>query len=211
MWNDYNKTTRLMVPDENMVRFFQKKYPNIKKRKKIKVLDAGFASGRHLVYLSKQGFQVSGFDYSEESLRFAKKWLQMEDLSLDIRKASIFNLPYEDSIFDVFVEIGMIEHFRLIDRKKAIAEAHRVLKPGGYLFLNVKKRGDYLEGSGPKIEKNTYLINESFIKGMEYHFFDEKELRGLLAKFRKVDLDYIIMSRNNKKIELHNWVAVARK
>lgn len=199
------------MPDENLVRFVQKTFPDFKKRKKIKILDAGFASGRHLVYLAKQGFDVRGFDYSNESLKFAKNWLKKEKLSVEVKRADILKLPYKDNLFDVFIEIGMIEHFFSGDREKAISEAFRILKPGGRLFFIVKKTGDYLEGAGKKLEKGTYLINESFIKNTPYHFFDKKELKALLKNFRDLDLNYIILTRNNTSVEIHDWIAIAKK
>jgi ubiquinone/menaquinone biosynthesis C-methylase UbiE len=210
-WEKYNKTTRLIMPNENLVRFIQKTFPDFKKRKKIKILDAGFASGRHLVYLAKQGFDVCGFDNSKESLKFAKKWLKKEGLVVKVAKADMLKLPYKNNSFDVFIEIGTIEHLFLKDREKAIREAFRVLKPGGQLFLNVKKTGDYLEDSGKKLEEDTYLINESFIKNTPYHFFNKKELKGLFKNFRDLDLNYSILTRDNMSIEIHDWIVVAKK
>lgn len=213
MWDEYNKTTRIMVPDEHLVRFIQKTFPDVEKRKSIKILDAGFASGRHLVYLTEQGFDVSGFDYSEESIKFATRWLKHEGLlsRVDIKKADMLNLPYKNNSFDIFIEIGMIEHFFWEDREKAIAEVYRVLKPGGIFFFNVKKIGDYLIGGGPETEKNTYLINEPFIQNTPFHFFAESELKELLKMFRDTELNYVIISRNNMSIETHNWIAIAKK
>ena len=123
----------------------------------------------------------------------------------------MLNLPYRDNSFDVVIEIGTIEHFLLNNRKKAISEIYRVLKNNGYFFFIAKKRGDYLEKSGPKVEENTYTINESFIKNTPYHFFNEKEIRQFLNKFREIDLNYEILSRKNMTMEIHNWIIVAQK
>lgn len=219
MWENFNKnkTSRLIVPDEHFVRFIQKAFPDISKRKKIKILDAGFASGRHLIYLATQGFDVYGFDYSKESLKFAREWLGKEGLTAEIREADIFDLPYQSNSFDVVVEIGMIEHFLLEQREKAIGEIHRVLKPGGQLFLNVKKKGDHLDGSGRELEKNTFLFNEPSIKDIPirfegaYHFFSKADVRNLLKNFRSVELNYVLFTRNDMSIKIQNWIIVAQK
>ena len=81
----------------------------------------------------------------------------------------------------------------------------------GLFFFNVNKIGNYLEGSGPEIEENTYLINESFIKDTPYHFFSEDELRELLKDFRDIDLNYFIFTRNNMSKKLQNWIVIAKK
>ena len=44
-------------------------------------------------------------------------------------------LPYPDASVDAYVSISTLEHLTELDRSSAISEAHRVLKPGGWLVL----------------------------------------------------------------------------
>jgi SAM-dependent methyltransferase len=47
----------------------------------------------------------------------------------------VHNLPYEDNSLDAVLAIALLEHVE--DPLKAMNEMHRVLKPGGYLYLYV--------------------------------------------------------------------------
>jgi len=208
----YKKGLRARYPNEDVIRFIQKNFPEKEKRRKLKILDFGSGTGRHIIYLAKEGFNVAGFDNSPESIKFTSEWLKHEGISLDIRDANMLNLPYGNESFDVFIDIGMIEHFNQKDRQKAIEEVRRILKPGGYLFLNVKKQGDYLEKkSAPGTEENTYIINESFMQNIPCHFFSKEEMLNWLKAFQEINLNYVIISRDNMAIELHNWIAIAKK
>jgi SAM-dependent methyltransferase len=56
-----------------IVKFFKKN--NVKR-----VLDLGCGSGRHLIHLSKHGFDVFGIDISKHGLKIAREWLNKEGL-----------------------------------------------------------------------------------------------------------------------------------
>ena len=49
----------------------------------------------------------------------------------DLRTADAERLPFEDSAFDIVYSYGVFHHTP--DTEAALAEAHRVLKPGGEL------------------------------------------------------------------------------
>lgn len=53
--------------------------------------------------------------------------------SVDSRQADACALPFEDASFDAVIAMHMLYH--LPDPSRAIAEIHRVLKPGGFLAV----------------------------------------------------------------------------
>ena len=56
-------------PDiERIIKFFKEKGVR-------RVLDLGCGTGRHLIYLSKKGFEVFGLDASPKALEISEKWL----------------------------------------------------------------------------------------------------------------------------------------
>lgn len=85
-----------------------------------KILDVGCGSGLYVDYLSKQGFNVTGLDFAEEFISFAKK-----------ERAGAFvlggaqNLPFADKEFDTVLLFDVLEH---VDDKKILMEAKRVAK-----------------------------------------------------------------------------------
>ena len=92
------------------------------------ILDAGCGTGASILYLSELG-KVYGIDLMPSAVNFCKK-RGIEN----VRIANVLKLPYKDNYFDLVCLMDVIEHIK--DDKIAIKEIHRVLKPGGYLFIH---------------------------------------------------------------------------
>ena len=72
-----------------IIKIFKKK--NVKK-----VLDLGCGSGRHMVYLAKNGFDVSAFDLSHEGIEHLNNWSKEENLNIKIQFADMLSLPLDE-------------------------------------------------------------------------------------------------------------------
>ena len=77
-------------------------------------------------------------DYAENMVAFAQRHLAEEgaDLEIEIKQASVLELPFADNSFDVVTSHRCL--MALLDWKKqqsALMEIARVLKPGGMLIL----------------------------------------------------------------------------
>ena len=137
-WNEiFKKEGRVFTkPDRNIskvLKFFKKHNIN-------RILDSGFGSGRHVVYLAKRGFDVYGIDISEEGLRLTESWLEKENLKANLMIGSIFDkLPYSNDFFDAIISVDVLMHAEIEDIRKAIREMERILKPSGLIFLKVRK------------------------------------------------------------------------
>ncbi|MBC7253324.1 MAG: class I SAM-dependent methyltransferase [Actinobacteria bacterium] len=97
-----------------------------------RILDVGCGTGGNLPFLSLYG-EVEGCDYSEEAVRFCRLRGHQR-----VMEASVYDLPYPDSSFDLVTCLDVIEHLRL--DLPALLEMKRVLKPGGYLLLTLPGR-----------------------------------------------------------------------
>ncbi len=94
------------------------------------VLEGGCGRGQLVYALMHSGYAATGIDFAEKTV--AK--LNSAVPELDIRTGDVRNLPLEDNSFDGYISVGVIEHFA--DGYGAIiCEMHRVLKPGGLLFI----------------------------------------------------------------------------
>lgn len=100
------------------------------------VLDIGCGAGLLANELSRQGMDVTGIDASEASLAVARRY----DNSgrVNYRKGDANQLPFADGSFDAACALDVLEHVETPSR--VIAEAARVLRPGGLFFFHTFNR-----------------------------------------------------------------------
>lgn len=97
-----------------------------------RVLEAGAGSGKWLKALDGRGYAVEGIEINAANIeRFRAVWPDIPFTQGDVER-----LPYDDAAFDAVLSLGVVEH--LIDGpERALADMHRVLKPGGTMILTV--------------------------------------------------------------------------
>jgi 2-polyprenyl-3-methyl-5-hydroxy-6-metoxy-1,4-benzoquinol methylase len=80
-----------------------------------KILDFGCGTGRHAIYLARNGFNVYGFDQSERAIKRATVLLQAEHLNahLKVWNMTTLPLPYQDEFFDAVIAVRVIHHAKL--------------------------------------------------------------------------------------------------
>ncbi|MBI3972427.1 MAG: class I SAM-dependent methyltransferase [Chloroflexi bacterium] len=100
-------------------------------RPNLTILDAGCGTGGNLAWLSSFG-QAYGVDLSPHALRFCA-----ERRLTTASRASILELPFADSTFDLVTSFDVIYHLGVRDDVAALAEMRRVLKPGGVALIRV--------------------------------------------------------------------------
>ncbi len=102
----------------------------------VRVLDVGCGGGFLSNALALTGHQVTGVDASETSLAVAAR----HDSTRTVRYvlADARRLPFPDASFDVVCAMDFLEH--IDEPAAAIAEAARVLAPGGVFFFHTFNR-----------------------------------------------------------------------
>jgi len=101
-----------------------------------KVLDIGCGAGFLTNFLAQLGHEVSGVDLSPKSLDVARS--KDRTGSVQYQMGDGMALGFEEKSFDVVAAMDLLEHVE--DPQKVIAEASRVLKPGGLLFFHTFNR-----------------------------------------------------------------------
>jgi len=152
------------------------------KRKDVKkVLDLGSGSGRHIIYLTRKGFEVYGFDIASKGIKITKDWLKEEKLKADLKIGDIYKkLPYKDNFFDAVISIQVIHHSKIKNIRKIIKEIERVLKPGGLVFVTVAKKKNYYRHEvtkDKKIAPRTHLPLDGKEAGLIHYLYTKELLR----------------------------------
>lgn len=88
-----------------------------------RLLDVGCGTGVHSAAFRDHGWTVTGVDVSEDMLRLAR------GRGLDVVQADARSLPFDDAHFDAVVSLWT--HTDVDGFTAAVAEATRVLRPGG--------------------------------------------------------------------------------
>lgn len=101
------------------------------------VLDVGCGVGATTCYIAKKtGCRVVGIDIMERMVEVSKERARREGLEdrVESMVADAQKLPFDNNVFDVVVSESVTAFAK--DKKKAISEYVRVVKPGGYVWLN---------------------------------------------------------------------------
>jgi 2-polyprenyl-6-hydroxyphenyl methylase / 3-demethylubiquinone-9 3-methyltransferase len=102
------------------------------------VLDVGCGGGLLAEEFARLGCRVTGIDPSEGSIGAARQHAARSGLQIDYQVAVGENLPVPDASIDIAYCCDVLEHVDDLDR--VIAEAARVLRPGGlYLFDTINR------------------------------------------------------------------------
>jgi len=106
-----------------------------------KVIDLGCGSGYGSAELADKAESVVGVDVSESAIAEARQTYQAPNLQFQV--ASLDQLPFADASFHLGVCFEVIEH--LADYRALLAEAKRVLAPGGQLVISTPNISFYAE------------------------------------------------------------------
>lgn len=162
--------------------------------------------------------EINCYDIShkrmEANIPLANEYVR-GDLSKLVLVEGDFNesLPYEDGTFDVVIFDSALHHSRRI--WETLAEAYRVIKPGGYLFaqreciLSIFYRRELL----------TQLGKDEVIKGVSENRYlrEQYEYYIKLAGFDRIEYVPVYMNLKQRVLWFTNgllfnsWVIVARK
>ena len=175
-----------------------------------RALDIGCGYGALSSALLEKGAQVWATEIDADKLKFAQNKLNKnKHFNFTLVKNEV--LPYADSFFDIVIIFDVIEHVK--NPVKTIREASRVLKSGGYLYVEFTPyysiTGHHLYDFGKwpihllSREKIKKIVFSKKIKGFmtaEYYWRQFESLNKLrisrfqqmVKKFQKIEERFII-------------------
>ena len=107
----------------------------------MRVVDAGFGSGRNLVYLLRSGCEVFGVDADRDAVEYTRNMAGTLAPSLptnNFRLEAIEDMTFPDALADVLVCNSVLHFAQSDDQFQAMVRScWRVLKPGGLFFCRL--------------------------------------------------------------------------
>lgn len=146
------------------------------------VLDVGSGDGTLAALVAPRSRSVTCLDRSAKVLEAAKKRLRAHD-NVSFENGDLLELPFGDESFDLVMLFNVLTYAR--DPGRAIAEAARVLRPGGRLAAVTLRAHDHPE------------VTEAY--GHLVTGFEPEALRGLLRQAGLTVASCEVTSRERRK------------
>lgn len=182
-YNKFNEEHRLttrhgIVEFTTTLKYIHDFLPKDKDSSQIKILDIGAGTGRYSVSLVSEGYDVTAVELVKRNI----ETLRAKHTPVKTWQGNATNLHFlDDETFDITLMLGPMYHINDEESKlKAFAEAKRVTKKGGFIFV-------------------AYVMNEYSVIS---YCFKENKIKECLQK-GTITQDFHTISDEN---ELYNYV-----
>jgi SAM-dependent methyltransferase len=168
--------------------------------KSTEIADFGCGPGLYTTKLAERGAIVTGIDFSENSIKYAKQVAAQKGFKINYVQNNYLDFDTSDS-FD-FITMIMCDYCVLSpeQRKKMLSKFHSLLTPDGSVLLDVYSLNIFNQ----KEESATYELNQlnGFWSSEDYYCF----VNTFKYEKEKVILDkYTIVEESRKRI-VYNWL-----
>lgn len=171
---------RLRHPSEHVVRFLSSLgWPSYGA-----ALDIGCGSGRHTELLDNGGWGTFAVDASQEACAATR----LRVPGAVVERASAQDLPFRAGAFAVALAFGVFYYGTLEDGERAVAELHRVLRPGGKALVCARSARDWRaaqDAEGYIVQRAVHAPGEPE-DGMTMHFLTGADIDYVYRAFSDV-------------------------
>lgn len=194
----------------------------------MKILDIGCGRGEVEIWAAKKGAEIIGIDYSQASIKIAKKALSKQPrrvqkkVKLIVKNAK--NIDFKPNSFDRVFLFDILEHLYPPEQEIVIENAYRMLKKGGTLLAHTEPNRLYVDYTYPlwcypmsslltgisnSMTKNTYpnLPHPSLLRTESHREFhiNEPTYHNLKKVFVKKNFQIRILSKVIIKKPIISW------
>ncbi len=146
-----------------------------------KILDVGCGFGSDAVFIAQSAKEVVAVD-----TKSMETWSELKTKyhNVKFKIGNICNLPFGEKVFEVIFIKDVLHHISSAERKRALSEIKRVVKPGGFIII---------------VEANKYnpLFFLHYTMFIHHSHFSGSYFESLIsAKFPQVVFQYL---------DLHNY------
>lgn len=168
--------------------------------KNTEIADFGCGPGLYTTRLAQRNAIVTGIDFSENSLEYAKQVASKEDLKINYVLANYLDFETRNT-FDLIIMI-MCDLCALSpqQRRAMLSKFRSLLKPDGFVLLDVYS----LNAFNQRAESATYELNQldGFWSPEDYYCF----VNTFKYEKEKVILDKYTIIEESGKRAVYNWL-----
>ncbi len=171
-------------PWDKVVSFIFRHAPRDRPRRGVRIVEVGCGTGSNLWFAAKEGFSVAGIDGSATAIESARQLFAAEGLVGDFLVGDFTQpMPLASEEFDLAIDRGALSCVGYSAARRAIAELHRILRPGGLLLFNPYSRAHSSFAAG--VPQDDGLVDEitsgTMVGVGALCFYSEEMVRGAVA------------------------------
>lgn len=154
------------------------------------ILDLGCGPGLYTEKLAQAGYKVTGVDFSQTSIAYAKGTAQQRGLDIEYFCLNYLDLEFQnqfDTIMMIYCDFGVLS---VEDRERLLEKIYRALKPGGIFIFDalnkeVLSRSKF-EKTWTAAEKGFWLDKPYLCLAESFHY---PERKAMLDQYIVIDED----------------------
>jgi tellurite methyltransferase len=171
----------------------------------MRILDSGCGSGRNLVYLLREGYDVYAVDSDAQAVNRVRSLARMLAPALpesNFRVEAVEHMSFEDGCADVVVSSAVL-HFARDDGQfeAMLHEMWRVLKPGGLFFCRLASSIG-IEDQVERSQGRRYRLPD----GSERYLVDEAQLASIVEQLGAELVDPLKTTVVQNQRSMTTWV-----
>jgi len=208
-----NSRFRPRYPNDHVVRFLIANRAAVENSATRRLLDIGAGAGRHMQLASELGFEPYGIDTSVTGLQHAQQRFRSMQVQLRVIQASMLALPFAECSFGLILSFGVFYYGTANEMRHAIAEAHRVLAPGGRLFAVLRTTQDHRFGKGEQLAAQTFRLKITDTNEYDtvQHFLAAEDIAVYFEEFSCVSFEKTETTSANRTRLDSDWLITAQK
>lgn len=218
-WEDavYSKTKQInRYPFDWVVSTVNRQFSNEPDPQDLGVLELGCGTGNNLEFLLDYGFgAVHGIDGSPSAIEKAGQLLGAPRERLELILGDFTKLPAAPKTYSLILDRGSVTHNSFEACTCIIAEAYRVLKPGGIIASTLFSHLHSAVKSAQPVGRSCYRAFHSAAgveDGLVTTFFDESDVRELFAEFELTSLINEVRTEvSGEHAVSAMWLIIAKK
>jgi SAM-dependent methyltransferase len=188
-----------------------------------KILEVGSGFGAFAVFgRGIHGLDITGAEPDPVVRAYAQEFAERAGVECTVADCAGEDLSFPDRSFDLVFSSNVLEHVK--DPARVLAEAIRVLKPGGYLFFTYPNYCSFWEGhygmfwipcmpkSLAKLYVSLFGRNTGYIDSLQFVNvgFTRRIIRPLLGQARLVSLGDDLWQERMRTLKFGEWGQTSR-